>query len=148
MTDWHLAQLNVARLAAPLDSPQLADFMAGLEPVNAKADSAPGFVWRLQDESGDATGYRPWGDDVIVNLSVWESVEALTTFMYDSAHAGVLRRRREWFLPFGGPAVVAWWVPVGHLPRLEESRQRLDSLTEHGPTPRAFVLRSPYPPPS
>ncbi len=146
MTGWQLAQLNVARLAAPLDSPQLADFIAGLAPVNAEADAAPGFVWRLQDESGDATAIRPFGDDVIVNLSVWESVEALVAFMYDDTHAGVLRRRREWFLPFGGPAVVAWWVRSGHRPTLTEAKARLDSLTEHGPSETAFVLRSPYPP--
>ncbi len=147
MNAWQLAQLNVARLAAPLDSPRLAGFIAGLEPVNAAADAAPGFVWRLQDESGDATAIRPFGEDIIVNLSVWESVEALAGFMYDDTHAGFLRRRREWFVPFGGPAVVAWWVRAGHRPTLLEAKGRLDSLTEQGPSERAFVLRSPYPPP-
>ncbi len=146
-TTWHLAQLNVARLTDPIDSPELADFVAALDPVNEVADAAPGFVWRLQDESGDATGIRPFGDDIIVNLSVWESVDALTAFMYGEAHAGVLRRRREWFEPFGAPAVVAWWIPAGHRPTAEEARDRLERLTRDGPSAEAFTVRSPYPAP-
>jgi Domain of unknown function (DUF3291) len=143
-TSWHLAQLNVARLTHPIDSPELADFVAALDPVNEVADAAPGFVWRLQDESGDATSIRPFGDDIIVNLSVWESVEALAAFMYGDAHADVLRRRREWFDPFGAPAVVAWWIPAGHRPTADEAKERLESLTNHGPSAEAFTLRSPY----
>ncbi len=145
---WHLAQLNVARLTAPIDSPELTDFVDGLDPVNAVADRSPGFVWRLQDESGDATALRPFGDDIIVNLSVWESLESLTDFMYGRAHSGLLKRRREWFQPFGGPAVVAWWVPAGHQPTLIEAKQRLDRLRSEGPGPDAFTLRSASGPPS
>ncbi len=145
---WDLAQLNIARLSAPLDSPELADFVAGLEPINAVADAAPGFVWRLQDESGDATALRPWGEDVIVNLSVWESVEALRGFVFGLAHAAALKRRREWFGAYGSASLVLWWVPRGHQPTLEEARLRLDLITASGAGPGAFTLRSPYAAPS
>jgi hypothetical protein len=145
---WDLAQLNIARLSAPLDSPELADFVAGLEPVNAAADAAPGFVWRLQDESGDATALRPWGDDVIVNLSVWESVDALRGFVFGLAHAAVLKRRREWFEAYGATSLVLWWVPSGREPTLEEAHVRLDLITRSGPGPGAFTLRTPFASPS
>ena len=98
MTRSHLAQVNIARLAAPLDSPQLADFVANLQPINAIADASPGFVWRLQTEEGDATSLRFSDDEwLIVNMSVWESIDALRDYVYRSAHADVLRRRQEWF---------------------------------------------------
>ena len=99
---WHLAQVNIALPREPLDAPLLADFVAALAPVNAVADASPGFVWRLQTEDGDATAIRAFGDDrLIVNMSVWESVEALRGFVYGEAHAAVLRRRREWFERLG-----------------------------------------------
>ncbi|MFI5101044.1 MAG: DUF3291 domain-containing protein [Actinomycetes bacterium] len=141
----HLAQLNVARLLEPLDSPRLADFVAALDEVNAVADAAPGFVWRLQTESGNATDVRPWGDDVIVNMSVWESVESLRAYVYGPEHAAVLRRRREWFSVLGTPHVVLWWVPAGHVPDLVEAGARLAGLERDGPGPEAFTLRVPFP---
>src|SRR6185437_50621 len=95
---YELAEVNIARLLAPLDSAQLADFVAGLEPINALGDAAPGFVWRLQDEAGDATSIRPFDDDwIIVNLTVWTSAETLRAFFYNDDHRAYLRRRREWF---------------------------------------------------
>jgi len=143
-----LAQLNVARLLEPIDSPRLADFVAALDEVNAVADAAPGFVWRLQTESGNATDIRPWGEDVIVNMSVWESVEALRAYVYGPDHAAVLRRRRDWFSPLGSAHVVLWWVPRGHRPDLTEARDRLDRLGRDGPGPEAFTLRAPFPVPA
>jgi hypothetical protein len=149
-----LAQLNIARLLAPLDSPQLADFVAQLDEVNAIADAAPGFVWRLQDASGNATaidatsmqvGADPPGDGVIVNLSVWESVEALRSYVFGAGHVEVLRRRREWFAPMASAYVVLWWVPSGHRPTLEEAHARLELLDASGPTQDAFTLRTPFP---
>ena len=116
MTPHDVAQLNVARLAAPIDSPRLADFVAQLDAVNAQADTALGFLWRLQDESGNATAVRPWGDDMIVNMSTWVSVEALRTYVFGVAHVEVLHRRREWFVPMQGAHLVLWWVPAGHRP--------------------------------
>jgi hypothetical protein len=144
---FELAQLNVARLLAAIDSPQLADFVAGLERVNALADSAPGFVWRLQDESGNATAVRPWGDDTIVNMSVWDSVESLRSYVFAAGHVDVLRRRREWFVPMDTAHLVLWWVPAAHRPQLEEARERLELLERLGPTARAFTLRQSFPRP-
>ena len=138
----HVAQLNVARPLEPLDSPRLAGFVDALDEVNAAADAAPGFVWRLQTDAGNATDLRPWGDDLIVNLSVWETVEALRSYVYGPVHADVLRRRREWFSALGRPHLVLWWVPEGHRPGLEEAGDRLERLERDGPGPEVFTLRT------
>jgi hypothetical protein len=148
-----LAQVNVARLAAPLDSPALADFVANLDPVNAAADSAPGFVWRLQDESGDATAITAFEWDaegsigVIVNLSVWLDAEALADFVFGELHRSVLRRRREWFLPMEEAYVACWWVPAAERPTTQDAEQRVRHLRTHGPTSTAFTLRQQFEPP-
>lgn len=142
----HLAQLNVARLLAPLDSPQLSGFVAGLEPINELADGSPGFVWRLQTDEGDATSIRAFDDDMlIVNMSVWESAEALAAFTYRSDHLAVMRRRREWFEGMAEAHLVLWWVPAGHVPDVEEAKERLDLLRRVGPSPEAFTFRAMYP---
>lgn len=144
----HLAQLNIARVLAPVDSPQLADFMAALHPINALAESAPGFVWRLQTDEGNATAIRPFDDDmVLVNMSVWDSIEALADFVYRSDHRSVLARRREWFEKQEEPYLVLWWVPADRIPTVEEAKARLELLVRHGPSPEAFTFRSPFPPP-
>lgn len=148
MATYHLAQCNVARLRAPLDSPLLAGFVAALEPVNQLADRAPGFVWRLQTEDGDATSIRAFPDDMlIVNLSVWESVETLGAFVYGGEHRAVMRRRREWFERLDDAYLVLWWVPAGTLPTVDDARQRLDALRRAGPTADAFTFKSPFTPP-
>jgi hypothetical protein len=147
MTDHHLAQLNVGRMRAPLDTPAMSEFMTALEPINAMADAAPGFVWRLVDEDGaDATGIRPFDDDLIVNMSVWESREALWDFTYKSDHLAFVRRRREWFQTMTDPFLVLWWIPAGHTPTLEEALSRLETLRATGPTPEAFTFRRSYDP--
>lgn len=140
----HLAQLNVGRLREPLDAAGSAGFVAALQPVNALADASPGFVWRLTDENGqDATSIRPEGDDLIVNLSVWESRQALWDFTYRTEHLELLRRRREWFTRMVEPVLVLWWVPAGHVPSVEEAMARLALLREKGPSPDAFTFREP-----
>ncbi|HSJ85305.1 MAG TPA: DUF3291 domain-containing protein [Acidimicrobiia bacterium] len=144
----HLAQLNVARLRAPLDSPMLVEFVEALEPVNALADDAQGFVWRLQTEDGDATAIRAFEDDMLlVNMSVWESVDDLVAFVYRSDHRRVMIRRREWFERMVDSSTVLWWVEAGHRPSVMEAKQRLAILRRDGPTPAAFTFRSPFPPP-
>src|SRR6476661_2990626 len=118
-----LAQLNVGRAAAPLDSEQLRDFMENLDPVNAIADASPGFVWRLQTESGDATALRIFDDDwIIVNMSVWGSLEELRAYVYRSPHADVLRRRQEWFRQMAEAHVALWWIEAGTFPTLDDAR--------------------------
>ncbi|HEX6449038.1 MAG TPA: DUF3291 domain-containing protein [Trebonia sp.] len=152
--DYALAQVNVGRLVAPLDSPRLADFVAGLDPVNAVADAAPGFVWRLQTEDGNATAIRVFEQDaegsdggILVNMSVWESVEALGAYVYGEAHRVVLRRRREWFEQMKDAYTALWWIPRGHIPMVSEAEDRVRHLRAHGPTPYAFTLRSHFPSP-
>jgi hypothetical protein len=147
--DYELAELNIARRLAPMDSPQLADFAAGLEHINALAEAAPGFVWRLKDEdSDDATSFRIYDDDwILVNMSVWQSPETLRAFVYDDEHRSYLRRRREWFERLGEPVTVLWWVPAGHRPTVAEARERLDHLRKHGVTEYAFALHDTFPAP-
>jgi hypothetical protein len=140
---FHIAQVNIALPREPLDAPLLAEFVAALAPVNAAADAAPGFVWRQQTEDGDATAIRAFGDErLIVNLSVWESVQALRAFAYaNREHIDVLRRRREWFEQLGEAHMVLWWVPAGHEPTVREAEQRLARLRAIGPSPEAFTFR-------
>ncbi|MFF4796018.1 DUF3291 domain-containing protein [Streptomyces sp. NPDC001276] len=145
-TAYELAQVNIARLKAPLDSPQLKDFVDALDPVNADADAAPGFVWRLQSESGDATDVPVFGDEwLIVNMSVWRDTDALTAFMYQGRHREMLSRRREWFERLVEAVTTLWWVPAGHRPTVAEAEERLLHLRAHGPTPYAFTLRTSFP---
>lgn len=139
---WHVAQLNVARAVAPLDSPVLAEFMAALDRVNALADASPGFVWRLQSASGNATDVRLWGDaQLIANMSVWSSVDALFDYVYRTAHNAVMIRRREWFERPAEAHQALWWVPAGHTPQLGEGLERLAHLRAHGPSAHAFTFK-------
>ena len=141
--DTHLAQVNVARALAPLETAQMAGFVANLVPINALADASPGFVWRLQTEVGDATALRVLDGEWLVNLSVWESIEALRAFVYRSAHADVLRRRLEWFERPVEAYMALWWIQAGSIPSLADAEERLLTLRAEGPSPRAFTLKEP-----
>ena len=147
MSAYELAQLNVAIVNAPLDSPVMADFVANLDRVNALAESSPGFVWRLQTEEGDATALRPMGDDVIVNMSVWRDVESLNKYVYGSAHVEIMRRRKEWFQRMKDAYVVLWWVSKGQRPTVQEAIAKLERLRQAGPTEAAFTFRRAFPAP-
>jgi len=148
---FELAQVNIARLSAPLNSPRLKDFVDNLDPVNALADHAPGFVWRLQTEDGDATSISAFEWDtagsagVLVNMSVWTSVEALAEFVYSAEHLAVLRRKREWFEQVREAVTALWWVPAGHRPTVQDAEHRVRLLRAEGPTPEAFTLRRSFP---
>lgn len=150
VTAFHLAQLNVARMRMPLDDPGMAGFTGRLDEINALADSAPGFVWRLVDDEGaSAVGLRPFGPDFIVNLSVWDSLHALHDFTYRTAHLDVLRTRRDWFHAAASqPHLVLWWRPA-HIPppNLDEAGKRLELLADRGPTGDAFTFRDSFPAP-
>ena len=143
MSGQHLAQINVARLLAPIDAPDTAEFVAALDAVNARADGAPGFVWRLQTDDGNATSVRAFDDPlVIVNVSVWESIEALEAFAYrDEGHRAVLRRRREWFERAVESHTALWWIGAGTTPTVAEATSRLAALRANGPTQRAFTFK-------
>ncbi len=139
---YHLAQLNVGKLVAPLDDPRVAAFAGALETINGLGEASPGFVWRLQDDAGNATSIRAFPDpEVIVNLTVWTSVDALKAFAYRSAHVEFLRRRAEWFVP-GASAVALWWEREGDIPTVAAARARLEFLRAHGPSPYAFGFAS------
>lgn len=148
MSAYHLAQINIARMLAPIDDPIMVDFVAQLAPVNALADASPGFVWRLQSDSGDATSIKVYDDEmIIVNLTVWESTDALRGFVYKNAHYGVLRDRKRWFNKIDGPYYAMWWLPAGELPSREEAKERLDYLRQHGDSDYAFSFKHLFPMP-
>ena len=147
MSAYQLAQLNIARMREPLESPVMADFVANLERINALAERSPGFIWRLQTEEGDATALRPVGENVLVNMSVWRDVEALNDYVYGSAHVEIMRRRKEWFERMREVYVVLWWVRQGHRPTVPEASAKLDLLRKHGPTEQAFTFRRAFLPP-
>lgn len=139
--EWHLAQINVARLRAPLHDPTVAEFVAALDDLNALAERSPGFVWRPQGDDGNATSIRAHDDErVIVNLSTWTSVETLADYVFRSFHAAFLRRKRDWFERFGSAHVALWWVPEGTRPAISDAVGRLQHLEAHGPSPTAFTF--------
>ena len=145
MSDHELAQLNIATLIAPIDSPTLAGFVGELDRINAIADHSPGFVWRLQSAEGNATELEhDFGSDVIANTSVWTSIEALHNYVYRTAHAQIMSRRKEWFKMMKDTYTVLWWVPQGHRPSLQEARIKLELLKSRGPTPEAFTFKNSY----
>jgi len=147
-TDFHLAQVNISRLLAPIDSELLRDFVDALDPVNASGDAAPGFIWRLQTEDGDATAVRIFDDpDLIVNLTVWTDLPALGDFAFGGQHVEIMRRRRTWFAKPTEAMTALWWIPAGTRPTVADAERRLEALRRNGPTPFAFTMRTPFPPP-
>ena len=149
-TGWHLAQINIGRLRHPVDDLRVAEFMDNLDPINELAEQSPGFVWRLKDDSGNATAIRAFDDETILpNLTVWESVEALKDYVFKSDHTSFLRRRGDWFLPMNDlPVLTMWWIRAGHTPTLSEAKDRIDHLAKNGPTNYAFTFRPLFDPPS
>lgn len=147
--NFHLAQINIARLIAPIDDPRIADFVAQLDTINALAERSPGFVWRLKSEAGNATDIV-YNDDpfVIPNMSVWESIETLRNYVYTSQHIGVLRDRAKWFEKMDKPHYCLWWIPAGHIPTVGEARERLEHYQQHGATPYSFWFSKQFPVPS
>jgi hypothetical protein len=137
-----LAEVNIARMLAPLDSPVMAGFVAGLDPLNALAERSPGFIWRLKTDDGNATALRPYEDDyIIVNLTMWTDIDALFQYTYASDHVDVFRQRSEWFERMTLPYMTMWYVDVDHRPTPAEARERLEYLQAHGPTPHAFTFK-------
>jgi len=149
MTNFHLAQINIGRIRAPLiTDPIMKDFVDQLDTINALAEATPGFVWRLQSESGNATDILIYEDErLLLNMSVWESVDALFNYAYASDHTDFFRRRGEWFERMTTPHMALWWIPAGTLPTPHEGKHRIEYLTEHGPTPYAFTFKQRFPVP-
>ena len=148
MADYHLAQINIARARAPLDSDIMQGFVDRLEEINALADSSPGFVWRLQTEEGDATSILAFNDPaLIVNLSVWQDLESLKHYVYKSAHVDLVRDREDWFSKLSQAYQALWWIPAGHIPSVEEGKAKLEQLRNHGPGEQAFTFARNFPRP-
>jgi hypothetical protein len=150
MPNYHLAQINIGRLLAPIDDPQIAGFVSQLDPINALADGASGFVWRLQSGSGNATDiiYDPRDTTILLNMSVWESLESLRDYVYRSDHIRVLRERAKWFEKMDKPIYCLWWVPAGHIPSVAEGRERMEHYQKHGSTPYSFWFTKHFPQPA
>jgi hypothetical protein len=146
MSRYQLAQINVAELKAPLDSPQLKDFVDNLDRINSLAEGSPGFVWRLTGDGNDATELRPMGEKIIVNYSIWRDLDTLKSFVYSTAHVEILKRKREWFERMKLNYVL-WWVPAGRVPTVEEAVAKLAHLRAHGASPDAFHFGQAYPAP-
>jgi hypothetical protein len=146
---WHLAQINIGKMLAPKGDPEVQPFFDALERVNAIADATPGFVWRLQSDSGDATDFEVAAADplLLVNMSVWQDAESLFDFVYRSAHTPEMARRREYFHRFEGAYQALWWVPAGHRPSIDEGLSRLWLLDRYGPTPQSFTFKARFPQP-
>jgi hypothetical protein len=147
MSQYHIAQVNIGIGKGPIDGPVMAGFVNRLAEINALADQAPGFVWRLQTNNGNATYLRPFEDErIMINMSLWESIEALKRYVYHSQHAELLRQRQQWFEQFSGAYAALWWVPAGHIPGMNEAKKRLAHLETHGPTQFAFTFKTVFPP--
>jgi len=144
----HLAQLNIGHAKAPMDSPLMADFVNNLDRINALADQAPGFVWRLKSEDGNALEFRIFDEHTLVNMSVWVDVESLKEYTYKSAHVEIMRRRKEWFHLMDEMYMVLWWIPAGHIPTIEEAAERLELLRANGPSAEAFTFKQAFPKPT
>jgi hypothetical protein len=145
MSGYHLAQYNIARTRGPLDSPTMAGFMNLRAEINAAAERAPGFVWRLLDENGEDNSVQSDADEtIIVNLTVWESVQSLRAYAYYSEHAEPYRRRSEWFEKMETPTFTMWWIPAERVPTVQEGSMRLAYLAEHGPTPYAYTFKTAF----
>ena len=142
---YHLAQVNIAKMLAPIDDPIMADFVNNLDRINAIADKAKGFVWRLQGDDDNATAIRVFEDNMlIINLSVWKDIESLFDFTYKSDHVAIFKRKKEWFSKMQAMHMAFWYIPAGHIPTPHEARERLSYLNEHGETPFAFTFKGKF----
>ncbi|MCP4765842.1 MAG: DUF3291 domain-containing protein [Gammaproteobacteria bacterium] len=140
-----IAQLNIARMKYEFDDPRMQEFIDRLEDINALADHAPGFVWRLQTDEGDATAIDFFGADTLVNMSVWGDMESLHGYVYRSAHNEVMAQRKLWFDRVEAAYSVLWWISKGHIPTIEEAAERLELLREQGPSACAFTFKQSFP---
>lgn len=143
--NYYLAQINIALMKAPLDNPIMTEFAEALAEVNAVAENSPGFVWRLQTPSGDATDIKAYEDPrILVNISVWQSVEQLKNYVYQSLHGDFFVRRRKWFEKYKGEHFAMWWIPDRHRPTVEEGKAKLEHLELYGDSPKSFTFAQTY----
>lgn len=138
---YHIAQINIAQMLAPIDSDIMAGFVARLDEINGLAEQAEGFIWRLKGDDDNATAIRIFDNDMlIINLTVWETIEALHAFTYKTAHSELIKQKKDWFSALGKPHMALWWVKAGEIPRTEDAKVRLEYQQEHGATPYSFTF--------
>lgn len=139
---YHLAQINIAKLLEPIDSPLLEDFVRDLDRVNEIAEKSKGFVWRLKEDNGNATNINPFDDSsLIINISVWESIEDLKSFVYYSGHIEVFIKRAKWFEKMKTPHMALWWIKAGENPTAEDAKNKLLELESNGDTEASFSFK-------
>ena len=143
MSKYQIAEINIARMKGiNIKDPVMKEFVDNLDRVNTVAESSEGFVWRLKDESNNATNINPYDDEqVIINISVWQSIEALENYMYKTLHVGFLKRRKEWFQSYGKVYTAMWWIPAGQFPTLQQAVDNLDYLQKNGATEKVFDFK-------
>jgi hypothetical protein len=139
MTDMHIAELNIGKLRYPPDDARMAEFMENLGRINALAERAKGFVWRLQgDGDGAIDIFHPDHPDTNVNLSVWETPEDLEAYVFKTVHVQFYRRKPDWFEMPSEVSFVMWPIAIGHRPKVIEAFERLEHLRAHGPSEHAY----------
>ena len=147
MHQLHIAQINIAKAIAPMESDTMKGFVDRLDEINALADTSAGFVWRLQEQDGNATSIQAYDDpSIIVNMSVWENIESLKAYVYKSVHVELIRERNAWFSKMATTHMALWWIPAGHIPTVTEGKERLAILENNGPSPEAFTFAKPFMP--
>lgn len=149
MPTYQLAELNIGRMLYSVEDPRFHGFVSRLDEINTLAEQSKGFVWRLKTAEGDAMSIRAFDDDkLIINLSVWESIDDLFQYSYYTAHAELLKQRKDWFEHMTKPIMAMWWIPEGHIPTLEEAKEKLELIQSKGPTVEAFSFKHRFDPPS
>jgi hypothetical protein len=149
MNQFQIAQINIGRInGVNIEDPIMKEFVANLDSINALAENSKGFVWRLKDDSNNATNLNPCNDEqIIINISAWETIEDLENFVYRTVHSNFLRRRKEWFQSFGKAYAAMWWIPAGQFPTIQEAMEKLDYFQENGPSKTVFDYKNKYPQP-
>lgn len=149
MSNYYLAEINIAKMrGVEINDPIMKEFVDNLDLVNTLAEKSEGFIWRLKDDSYNATNLNPYNDEqIIVNVSVWKNIETLENYMYNTFHSEFLKRRKEWFSKFGKAHTAMWWIPKGHTPTLDEAVEKLDILQQNGASELVFDLRTKFPAP-
>lgn len=147
--NYHIAQINVARmLGVNIEDPIMREFKDNLDSINELAESSEGFIWRLKDDTNNASNFNPYDDEqIIVNISVWDSLKALESFTYKTFHSEFIRRRKEWFSKFGKAYYALWWIREGEIPTIEQCVTKLDHLQKNGPAKEVFNFKQFFPPP-
>lgn len=139
-----IAQYNIAEALDTMDSPVMADFVNNTDRINTLAEQSPGFIWRLiADDKNDSYSIQTFDSEfILINMSVWETRDALFQFVYNSGHMEIFRRKKEWFQKMPKMHMVLWNLDTGHIPTIQEGKERLKYLQQYGESEFAFTFKS------